>query len=174
MNESNEERGSAGINILWPDTGNSDFQEALEAAEQGDSPNNTSVIIKYSLNGGVTALWMGDLETEFMEDIEGSLEIPSIDILFAPHHGRESGRVPDAWLDQMDPAAIVLGEARSGHLHYYSGWNTITQNRARDITFNCLEGRTDVYVSSDNYEEDFLYNAGVPDDLDNYVGSFDV
>lgn len=174
INQASEERGSAGINILWPDTRNADYQAGLEAAERGESPNNTSVIIKYSLNSGVTALWMGDLETEFMKRIERDIDLPKVDLLLAPHHGRESGRVPDAWLERMSPGVIVLGEAESEHLWYYPGWNTITQNRAGDIAFDCLTGRVDVYVSSETYTPDFLYHAGSSANLGRYIGSFDV
>lgn len=166
MNKSSEERGQAGINMLWPDTSNADYRAALDAAERGDSPNNTSVIIQYSLEDGVTALWMGDLETEFMEKIDGDVDLPKVDLLFAPHHGRQSGRVPDAWLERMDPSVIVLGEAESEYLWYYPGWDTITQNRAGDIAFNCGSGRVDVYVSSSTYAVDFLYNADASADLD--------
>ncbi len=174
MNRRSEERGSAGINILWPDTANHHFKEALEAAERGDSPNNTSAIIKYSLNGGVTALWMGDLEHDFMEKIDGYVDLPDVDLLFAPHHGRASGRVPANWLEEMNPAVIVLGEAESEYMHYYPGWNTIKQNRAGDIAFDCRTGRVDVYVSSSTYEEDFLYDADGLAALGRYIGSFDV
>lgn len=174
MNRSNEVRGCAGINILWPDVDNPDFKAALEAAEAGGSPNNTSAIIQYSLADGVTALWMGDLETDFMESIRPHVEVSTVDILFAPHHGRESGRVPEEWLKELQPTVIVLGEAKAEDLFYYPGWNTITQNRAGDITFDCLEGCTDVYVSSETYEEDFLYDRGASADLGRYIGSFDV
>ncbi len=174
MNEWNDERGSAGINILWPSTSNTDFQAALDAAESGESPNNTSAIIKYSLNGGVTALWMGDLETEFMEKIDGQVDLPKVDLLFAPHHGRESGRVPDEWLEQMDPTVIVLGEAESEKMWYYPGWNVITQNSAGDIVFDCQSGKVHVYVSSETYTVDFLDDAGASAGLGRYIGSFDV
>jgi len=174
MNQSSEERGGAGINILWPDTTNTDYREALEAAERGESPNNTSAIIEYSLKGGVTALWMGDLETEFMEEIDGHVALPKVDLLFAPHHGRESGRVPDAWLRQTDPTVIVLGEAQAEHMWYYPGWDTITQNSAGDITFDCRSGVVDVYVSSPIYDVDFLYDAHASANLDRYIGSFNV
>jgi hypothetical protein len=69
---------------------------------------------------------------------------------------------------------IVLGEAPAEHLCYYPGWNTITQNRAGDITFDCMNGRVDVYVSSPRYQVDFLYNAGAYAALGLYIGSFDV
>jgi hypothetical protein len=74
----------------------------------------------------------------------------------------------------MEPTVIVLGEAPSDHLWYYPGWNTISQNRAGDITFDCVAGRVDVYVGSPTYRVDFLYDAGCADTLGYYLGSFDV
>ena len=102
MNQNSDERKHAGIHILWPDTSNQDFKDALKNAAQGGSPNNISPIIKYGLNNGVTALWMGDLETDFMEPIEDGVDLPKVDLLFAPHHGRKSGRVPKPWLDNIN------------------------------------------------------------------------
>lgn len=172
MNVADEERGSAGINILWPDTSNQDYKDALEIAEGGGSPNNTSCVIQYSLNDGVTALWMGDLETDFMEKMDGFFDVPEVDLLFAPHHGRESGRVPEHWLDAMDPAVIVLGEGEPEYMHDYPGWNTLDQHDAGDLVFDCLDGRVDVYGSSATYSAEFLYNAGATAGLGRYIGSF--
>ena len=168
MNESDDERGSSGINILWPDTNNKDYKDALEKAKNGNSPNNISPIIKYSLNEGVKILWMGDLETEFMEKIEDDVDIPGIDILFAPHHGRDSGRVPKSWLDKMTPQIIIIGEAPSGNINYYQGWDTITQNSAGDIIFECETGKVHIYVSNENYSVDFLDNEWKYDRDDGY------
>ena len=156
MNVGDDERDSAGINILWPDTTDQHFKSALEQAANGGSPNNISPIIRYSLNRGVTALWMGDLETDFMEAITERVTLPKAEILFAPHHGRKSGRVPNRWLEAMNPKIIVVGEAPSEHLEYYSGYNTITQNTAGDITFQCETGWVHVYVTSPGYSVDFL------------------
>lgn len=175
MNLSDDERGSAGISILWPDTSNQDYKDALAKAKNGESPNNISPIIKYALNDGVKMLWMGDLETEFMEKIEDDVDIPDIDILFAPHHGRDSGKVPSGWLDEMTPQIIIIGEAKSGHLNYYQGWDTITQNSAGDIIFECETGKVHIYVSKDNYSVDFLENEGKCDrDDEYYIGTLQV
>ncbi len=156
MNQSNEERDSAGINILWPKLANAHFKDALEQAEDGGSPNNISPIIRYSVANGASVMWMGDLETDFMEKIEDAITPEASHILFAPHHGRKSGRVPKAWLDKIDPTIIVVGEAPSSDLTYYDGWDTITQNSAGDIVFECLSGKTHVFVSSSTYSVDFL------------------
>lgn len=174
MNESDEERGSAGINFLWPDTSNSDFRDALEEARDGVHDNNISPIFKYSLNGGVTALWMGDMESDFIEKIKDSVGWPKVDILFAPHHGRKSGRVPNDVLEEIDPKVIVIGEAPAKDLEYYSSYNTITQNSAGDIIFDCDGGYIHVFVSNSWYSVNFLTNLYKSDRDDGYyIGSFE-
>lgn len=171
MNKSDEVRGSSGITILWPDTNNQYFKNALEVAENGGSPNNISSIIKYSVDGGVKILWMGDLETDFMKEIEGEVDIEDIDILFAPHHGRDSGKIPQSWLDVMTPKLIIIGEAPSKYLNYYNGYNIITQNSAYDITLECVEGKVHIYVLNKDYYVDFLTNENKSDNYGNYIGT---
>lgn len=158
MNQGDETRGEAGINILWPDLGNQNFKDALKDAEKNNvTPNNISAVAQYQLKGGVTALWMGDLDTDFMTAIEAELDLPKVDILFAPHHGRDSGRVPDSLLKKVAPQIIIVGEAPSEHLHYYPEYNTITQNSAGDILFECREGAVHIFTSK-KYKADFLQN----------------
>ncbi|HLY72314.1 MAG TPA: hypothetical protein VKR53_21435 [Puia sp.] len=149
-------RGSSGINILWPNTNNKFYKEALQVAKEGGSPNNISVIIKYSLQGGVTILWMGDLETDFMENIKDDLSLPKVNILFAPHHGRDSGKVPKKLLEEMNPDVIIIGEAPEEHLNNYTGYNTIWQNDAEDILFDCVGSKVHIYASNNSYKASFL------------------
>jgi beta-lactamase superfamily II metal-dependent hydrolase len=173
MNQDADGRGSAGINILWPATNNADFKAALEDAAAGLSPNNISAVIKYSLSGGATFLWMGDLETDFLEAIEDDLEPPRVDILFAPHHGRDSGKIPASMLEKMSPKIIVVGEAPSEQLHYYPDYNTITQNRAGDIVFSCKGSKVHIFTSKD-YGVDFLNNEHMTFDCMNYLGTLNL
>jgi beta-lactamase superfamily II metal-dependent hydrolase len=171
MNQTTDERGTSGIQILWPDTETDLHQQALQDAKDGISWNNICPIFTYSLTEGATVLWMGDLETGFMEEIKDSVELPEVDILFAPHHGRDSGKVPAAWLEQMNPGVVVIGEAPSEHLNYYTGYNTITQNSAGDITFDCVTGKTHIYVSNWTYSVDFLEDDGQGYTYGNYIGT---
>lgn len=165
-------RGSSGINILWPKTDVSHFKEELEKVKEGESPNNISPIIKYSLENGVTALWMGDLENDFMEKIKDDLDLEEVDLLFAPHHGRKSGRVPSELLDVLNPKLIIVGEASSEDLEYYDNYNSLTQNSAGDILFDCITNKIHVYVSNENYSVDFLENDYVGNNYDlNYMGT---
>ena len=168
MNKSKEGRGSSGINILWPITSNKHYKEALKKAKNGESPNNISPIVKYSRKGSASIIWMGDLETDFMESVKDAITMDAANILFAPHHGRDSGKVPRGWLDEMDPQLVIIGEAPSKHLNYYGGYDTITQNSAGDITLECVEEMVHIYVSAKDYAVDFLSDEGMPDNRHGY------
>lgn len=174
MNKSDETRKTSGLSVMWPDTNNADFKEALESCEAGDSYNNTSAVIRYSVENGASVMWLGDLETEFMEKIEEHIKLEKTTIVFASHHGRDSGKIPDSWLEKLDPQIIVIGEAPSRHLNYYTGYRTITQNRAGDITMDCVEGKVHFYVSNPEYEgPDNLKDESMTR-FSNYIGTLGV
>lgn len=173
MNQEDDTRGASGIGVQWPDLDNQTFKDALQSAKDGDSPNNISPVFTYSVDQGVTMMWMGDLETDFIEAIASHIALPRAHILFAPHHGRDSGKVPQALLEKIDPKIIVIGEAPSTHLHYYPDYNTITQNSAGDITFECDGAKVHIFVTSENYEVDFLDDEGETG-TDNYIGTLNI
>ena len=156
MNNGDDERGSAGINIKWPKLDNDDYKDALQKAKDGTAFNNISAIIRYSVQDGASFQWMGDLETEFMENIEDDVDWLKTTILFAPHHGRKSGKVPKSILEKIDPKIVIVGEAESsGYLDYYDGYNTITQLSAGDIIFENDGDYVHIFTSK-NYTADFL------------------
>lgn len=172
MNQSDETRGSSGVNILWPILENDFFLAALENAENGNSPNNISPIIRYSLENGASVIWMGDLETPFMDSITQDVDLPKTDILIAPHHGRKSGKVSKKFLEDIAPKIVIIGEASSDDIDYYAGYNTITQNRARNITMNLQSGVVHFYSSSTSYSVPFLSDAkAINEALGTYIGS---
>ena len=152
MNQSDDTRGSSGINIKWPDRSNADFLNALQDAKNGDSPNNICPIITYSLDNSITAYWFGDLETDFMNNIKDKVDWIKADIVFASHHGRSSGRIPNEILEKIKPKIIIIGEAPSENLDYYTGYETITQNTAKDIAIVCEDNTADFFVSNANYK----------------------
>lgn len=179
MNENDENDGknygSSGINFLWPITKNENYKEALENVTKGKGYNNISPIFTYSLQNNVVVMWMGDMEHSFLEKIKDEVEWPEIDILFAPHHGRESGKVSSDVLKKLNPHIIIIGEAPSEHLNYYTGYNTITQNSAGDILFECQDDEIDVYISNESYaySKDFLEDKSKKNSsLGHYLGSF--
>ncbi|MPL97647.1 hypothetical protein SDC9_43839 [bioreactor metagenome] len=165
--------GSSGINIPWPNTENQFYKDALKLAKDGGSPNNISPIITYHINGGAKYQWMGDLETTFMENIKNDVTLSKVNILFAPHHGRESGKIPKSMLDILKPDIIIIGEAPSANLNYYQGYNTITQNTAGDITFVNDGDEIHIYVSNKNYSVNFLKNRN-KSEYNYYIGTLDI
>lgn len=179
MNDNDENDGknygSSGINFFWPITSNDHYKEALNNVVNGKGYNNISPILTYSMKNNVDIMWMGDMENSFLEKIKDEVEWPEIDILFAPHHGRDSGKVSSDILKKLNPYIIIIGEAPSEHLNYYTGYNTITQNSAGDIVFECADNIVDVYISSESYSysTDFLENKSkINTELGNYIGSF--
>ncbi len=171
LNQKDEDRGGAGINCLWPIVEDEFYKNALEEAKRGGSPNNISPILTYSIDKGASFFWLGDMETNYLENIEERIEFNHIDIVFAPHHGRKSGRLPKTVLDKITPRIIIVGEAPSEDIEYYCDYNTITQNSSGDITFNCLDGKIDIYVENDSYSVEFLENDFCNDEYGNYLGT---
>jgi len=118
---------------------------------------------------------MGDLEATFMEKVKDDISMDRADILFAPHHGRKSGKVPKKWLDEMNPSMVVIGEAESSHLDYHAGRDTLTQNSCGDIVLECVRGAAHVFVRNDTYAVDFLDDRSRSDSHGlNYLGTLGV
>ncbi|MDD2371633.1 MAG: hypothetical protein PHQ32_06510 [Firmicutes bacterium] len=178
MNKNDETDGkiyeSAGINILWPNIDNYKFKEALLIAKNGGCPNNISPIFTYSLKNGANVMWMGDIEEDFLNYVENEINWKKMDIVFAPHHGRYSGKIPRSILNKIKPKIIVIGEAPSDNLNYYNGYNTITQNSAGDIVFDCKLNIVDIYVSSNKYKANFLSNQFKNSKYGNYIGTLNL
>ena len=174
LNQNSDERGSAGINCLWPVRDNQYFRDALAKAKNGESPNNISPIMTYRMEGGASFMWLGDIEADFLENVKDAISFSHIDIVFAPHHGRKSGRLPKSVLDKLTPHIIVVGEAPASDLAYYSGYNTITQNTSGNITFCCDGGKVRIYVESDTYSVKFIHNEYCADTHGNYIGTLNL
>ncbi len=171
MNQSDDKRRTSGINVLWPDLTNPQFKEALNLAAEGESFNNISLVARYSINNGASFMWIGDLETDFMEQIRDQISLSKTTVVFAPHHGRKSGKLPDSWLDVLRPKIIVIGEAEERHLDRYTGYNKITQTKAGDITFVPDGGKLHCYASKKSYGiRDWLDDEDIQG-RDFYVGT---
>ena len=148
LNDSNDKNGSSGINFLWPDLSNEKFREALKLVAEGKKINNICPIFTYKVENGATYMWMGDLETEMQQVYYESYkdEVPSVDVLFHPHHGRKSGKVPDELLDLLNPKLIVIGNAPTEYINYGNSRQTLTQNTAGDILFENEQDEVHVYT----------------------------
>lgn len=137
LNEEKDGRKGAGINFKWPVLKNEYFKKVLKTvAQDGKDVNDICPIITYS-NSKFKYMWMGDLSTDmqkqYYNDCKG--RIPKVDVLFHPHHGRESGKIPDELIEVLDPTIIVIGNAPSEHINYCFPEKTITRNSSGDIMF---------------------------------------
>ena len=92
-----------------------------------------------------------------------------------PTTGGTVAKCPSPWLDTLNPKIIVIGEAPSQHLNYYQGFDTIKQNSAGDLVFDCVTNAVHIYVENDSYQEDFLddENKSDKDDL-YYLGTLNL
>ena len=152
MNISDDERKTSGLTCLWPITDNELYQDALDTAAEGSSPNNISPAIRY-VTEGFSFLWMGDMQTNMQEEFDSKVTNEHATIVFAPHHGRKSGHIPSSLMDKLTPKLVVVGEAPSCELDYYSDQNTITQNSAGDILFETNGDYLDIFVSESGYNK---------------------
>lgn len=116
---------------------------------------------------------MGDIESAFSESIKNDVAMQSTSILFAPHHGRASGKIPTEWLEIIQPRIIIIGEAPSKDIDYYKGYETITQNTAGDITLECISGKVHIYVENPDYSVNFLDDEHA-DTFRNYIGTLNL
>jgi beta-lactamase superfamily II metal-dependent hydrolase len=173
MNVEGDGRGSSGINILWPDLANEHFKQALADAEAGDSPNNISAIIRYSLNDDAKVIWFGDMHRDFMELIENDFDTSPVDIAFGPHHGRRTGRIPTSVLKKLSPKIVILGEAAVEDLDHYTGYNRIPQNVAGDIILECVEHKVHIFTSKPCLAG-FLDNENMTLEGAHYLGTLQV
>lgn len=148
LNVGNEENGSCGISFHWPDLSNERFKQTLNLVSENKEINNICPIFTYQENSGATYMWMGDLEPDMQQEYYNKYSscIPEVDILFHPHHGRESGEVPNELLKALNPKLIIIGNAPSRYLSYGDSYSTITQNTSGDIRFENENNEVHIYT----------------------------
>ena len=126
--------------------------------------NDSSYVLLYTppkLNGGHwKILFAGDSENLTWEHIIQNYaeKIKNIDILFAPHHGRDSGRSYD-FLKVLTPTVTLFGNASSKHLAYNCYPETrITNNQAGYVILDILPERIEILVKNYEFAKDFRSN----------------
>jgi competence protein ComEC len=143
--------GGDGLFILAP-------TKALEAAAQASGDcNEYSYVLLYRSEGG-RILLSGDSHDATWEHILANhrSEVEDVDILLAPHHGRDSGRSFD-FLDVVRPRLTLFGVANSQHLAYDEwsrrGLPIITNNQANCVVLDTNSAPIRVYVTNKAFAE---------------------
>jgi competence protein ComEC len=147
-----------GIQILCPS------KELVAQANASGDYNDTSYVLLYRVTrkGGTPwkIIFAGDSDDHSWEHIlkNHKDDVSNIDVLLAPHHGRDSGRSYE-FLKTLNPRVTLLGNASSKHLAYscYPGPPKIriTNNQAGYVVIDISEDAMTFYVKNYDFARDF-------------------
>lgn len=133
------------IKILSP------TEALLKSANENQDWNDSSYVILYCIHG-YKILFCGDADdaTLFHLTTNHKTDISNIDVLIAPHHGRDSDK-DFGFLDVMNPTITLMGNAKSKYLAY-DEWNNrdlvhFTNNQVGDVL---MEINDDFVLSASN------------------------
>jgi len=147
--------GGNGLHILSPS------KELVRVAKESDDYNDCSYVILYR-TGNYKILFAGDSHDKTWEYILCNYEnnVKNIDLLIAPHHGRDSDRSYD-FLDVLKPTLTFFGNAKSEHLAH-SEWNNKKLEKITNNQGNCLIAKIgksmDIFVTHKDFAEDYTHN----------------
>jgi competence protein ComEC len=141
--------GGDGLAILAP------TKELVATACDSGDYNDCSYAILYTTDGH-RILFAGDTHDATWDYILSKHEddVKDVDILIAPHHGRDSDRDWE-FLDVVNPKLTFFGNADSEHLAYnewsYRNLPIITNNQAGNIIVATSKAQLDLYVTCEAY-----------------------
>ncbi|WP_342723917.1 hypothetical protein AAFG07_33220 [Bradyrhizobium sp. B097] len=143
--------GGDGLQIHAP------TKELIQAGNECDDFNDSSYVTLYRSNAG-RILLAGDSHDKTWKHILDNHEdeVRDVDLLLAPHHGRKSDRSYE-FLDIVNPALTVFGNANNGYLAY-GAWNSrklpfITNNQANCMVVDTNGSSMSVYVTNKIFAE---------------------
>lgn len=160
-NNSNLYYNQDNIEILSP------TPSIIKACNEKGNWNDSSYVILYTppkANGGNwKILFAGDSEDLTWEHIinNHAEKVKNIDVLFAPHHGRDSNRNFD-FLKSLTPTITLFGNANSNHLAYNKYPETrITNNQAGYVILDISTQHISLYVKNAEFAKDFKAKRGL-------------
>ena len=141
-------------------------RELVKRANESGDYNDLSYVLLYSIPKKGGAFWKivfaGDSDDHSWEYILKNYreEVSDIDVLLAPHHGRDSKRNYD-FLKVLNPKVTLLGNASSKHLAYTCYPEIrITNNQAGYVVMNISETDLFFYVKNYDFARDFRNRRG--------------
>ncbi len=136
-------------------------RELVKRANESGDYNDLSYVLLYSVpkKGGTfwKIIFASDSDDHSWEHILKNYreEVSNIDVLLAPHHGRDSNRNYD-FLKVLNPKVTLLGNASSKHLAYACYPEIrITNNQAGYVVMNISETELFFYVKHYDFARDF-------------------
>lgn len=141
--------GGDGYIILSP------TQKLVDDANEKDDYNDCSYVLLYR-TGDKRIIFGGDSHDATWDHILKNWEedVRDIDLLIAPHHGRDSGRSYE-FLDVLRPSLTFFGNARSEHLAY-AAWSNrglpiVTNNQANCMVVDAGASPMNLYVTNETF-----------------------
>lgn len=146
--------GGDGLRILSP------TKELLAQANEQEDWNDSSYVVLYKTRNN-KILFCGDAHDDTWSHLleTHKRDISNVDVLIAPHHGRDSD-MDFSFLDVVNPALTLFGNAKSKHLAYDKWANRnlsyITNNQAGNIILDTnQDDYLRVYVTCRGFAEAF-------------------
>jgi beta-lactamase superfamily II metal-dependent hydrolase len=146
----------------------------MEIANESEDWNDASYVVLYRCHGR-KILFAGDSEDLTWAHILKTWPktVSNVDVLIAPHHGRDSGRDYE-FLKTLNPKLTIFGNASSDHLAYKPWHNRdlpiLTNNQAGYIILDIAKDDLSIYVKNETYAQSFTKANGwgtfKSDDLD--------
>lgn len=152
FNKDDNNGNGDGLYVLAPDP------DIVTEANKNEDYNDCSYVILF-VNQGRKIVFGGDSHDKTWERIldDNSIYRPyieNIDVLIAPHHGRDSDR-DHSFLDVLNPKLTLFGNADSEHLAH-DVWNEkdllkITNNQADCVILDIGDKGIGVHVTNESY-----------------------
>ena len=140
--------------------------ELLKSAIEANDYNDASYAILFTPPNKDGSCWKilfaGDTHDKSWEHIISNHKnvVSDIDVLMAPHHGRDSDRNYN-FLETLKPRVTLFGNASSKHLAYDSYPNIrITNNQAGYIILDVNDTNITFYVKNYEFARDYKYKKG--------------
>lgn len=150
-------------------------KELIKQANDAGDWNDSSYVILYVVQGW-KILFCGDSDMNTINHLlqNHKEDITNIDVLIAPHHGRDSDK-DFSFLDVMKPKLTLVGNAKCEHLAY-DQWNKrklehIQNNQGGNILIDIRNGELHVSCSHKNfadvYNKHYFNESNAPKDIYN-------
>ena len=157
--DENNSPGGNGLYLLAP------TEELVAEANKNADYNDCSYVILYKAANGHRVVFGGDSHDKTWEYILENHEddVKNVDLLIAPHHGRDSKRNYD-FLDVLNPKLTFFGNAKSEHLAY-DKWNSRKLEKFTNNQGNCLiawfhDKGTAIYCTYKKFAEVYCQTNG--------------
>lgn len=151
-------------------------KELIKVAEAAGDWNDSSYVILYCIQGR-KLLFCGDAGMGTISHLlkHHKDDISNLDVLIAPHHGRDSDK-DFTFLDIMTPKLTLIGNAKCQHLAY-DKWNSrglkhIQNNQGGNILID-IHNNGEMHVSCSNksfadaYNQEYFNKEEAPKDSKN-------